>query len=83
VSGLLRLAGEVRPKVDVPPPEAQRFILAVVLIAGFFLVFGLVFLATRDVEVAKAMLTVLAGALSAIVGFYFGAKSAEEARRGG
>jgi hypothetical protein len=82
VSGLIRLAGEVKPKapVEVPPPEAQRFILAIMLLAGFFLVFGLVFFATRDVEIAKTTLTVLAGALSAVVGFYFGAKSAEAAR---
>jgi hypothetical protein len=59
------------------PKETQRFILALVLICGFFGVFAYVFHVTKDVEIAKTVLTVLAGALSSIIAFFYGSKSAE------
>ena len=69
------------PQVEVSR-EMQRFVLAVILVAGFFAVFGVVFWLSRDLEVAKTVLQMIAGAMSTAVGFYFGARSAEEAARG-
>jgi predicted neutral ceramidase superfamily lipid hydrolase len=59
------------------PRDVQRFILAIILICGFFGVFAYVFYVTKDVEIAKTVLTVLAGALSSIIAFFYGSKSAE------
>ena len=61
------------------PRELQRFIMALVLLGGFFASFTYVFYVTKDVEVAKTVLTILAGAISSVVAFFFGAKAAEEA----
>jgi hypothetical protein len=66
------------------PRETQRFIIALALIIGFFAVFAYIFHTTRDVEVAKTVLTVLSGAISTIIAFFFGVKTGErtmEARR--
>jgi hypothetical protein len=49
------------------------------LILGFLAVFAYVFHVTKDVELAKTVLTVLAGALSAVVGHFFGSKGGERA----
>jgi membrane associated rhomboid family serine protease len=59
------------------PKETQRFVLALVLICGFFGVFAYVFYATRDVDLAKSVLTILSGAISSIIAFFYGVKSAE------
>ena len=66
------------------PRETQRFVIALALIVGFFAVFAYIFHTTRDVEVAKTVLTVLSGAISTIIAFFFGVKTGEralEARR--
>jgi len=57
--------------------DVQRFILAIILICGFFAVFAYVFYATRDVDLAKSVLTILSGAISSIIAFFYGVKSAE------
>jgi membrane associated rhomboid family serine protease len=59
------------------PKETQRFVLALVLICGFFGVFAYVFYTTRDVDLAKNVLTILSGAISSIIAFFYGVKSAE------
>jgi len=62
------------------PRETQRFVIAMTLIVGFLAVFGMVFYVTRDVEVARTVLAILAGAVSAVVGYFFGSKGAEMRR---
>ena len=59
------------------PKETQRFVLALVLICGFFAVFAYVFYTTKDVDLAKSVLTILSGAISSIIAFFYGVKSAE------
>lgn len=67
------------PSTPEIPREVQRFVIAVMLILGFLAVFAYVFHVTKDVELAKTVLTVLAGALSAVVGHFFGSKGGERA----
>jgi hypothetical protein len=62
------------------PKETQRLIIALALIIGFFACFFAVLLISKDVEWAKGVLSILAGIIGTIVGFYFGSKSAEMAR---
>ena len=62
------------------PKETQRFVLALVLICGFFAVFAYVFYTTKDVDLSKSVLTILSGAISSIIAFFYGVKSAEQAR---
>jgi nucleoside recognition membrane protein YjiH len=62
------------------PREVQRFFIALALIIGFFACFFAVLLISKDVEWAKGVLSILAGIIATIVGFYFGSKSAEMAR---
>jgi hypothetical protein len=62
------------------PRETQRFILALVSVVGFLAVFSYVFYVTRDVEMARTVLTVLSGAVSSIIAFFFGVKTAEKVR---
>jgi membrane associated rhomboid family serine protease len=62
------------------PRDVQRFILAIILICGFFAVFAYVFYTTKDVDLAKSVLTILSGAISSIIAFFYGVKSAEQAR---
>jgi hypothetical protein len=57
--------------------EVQRFILALTLLGVFLTCFLTVFLITRDAEIAKTVLTVLAGALTSMVGYFFAAKTVE------
>ena len=57
------------------PRETQRLVIALVLIVGFFASFTYVFYVTRDAELARSVLTVLAGAISTIVAFFFGVKT--------
>jgi hypothetical protein len=61
------------------PRETQRFILAIILVVGFFIIFAYAFHVTKDVELVKTVMTVLSGALSAIVAFFFGVKTGERA----
>jgi hypothetical protein len=66
------------------PRETQRFILAIILVVGFLAIFAYAFHVTKDVELVKTVMTVLSGALSATVAFFFGTKTGEralEARR--
>ena len=65
-----------QPKIEFPK-ETQRFIIALTLIVGFLVIFAMVFYVTRDVETAKTVLTLLAGAVTSIVSYFFGAKSIE------
>jgi uncharacterized membrane protein YfcA len=65
-------------QVSEIPRETQRFLIAMTLIVGFFVTFILTFYFTRDVDIAKTVLAILAGAVSAIVGYFFGSKTAEE-----
>ncbi|MEM0111351.1 MAG: hypothetical protein QXK90_01150 [Candidatus Parvarchaeota archaeon] len=62
------------------PRETQRFIIALVLIAGFLASFAFIFYLTRDAELARSVLTMLAGTISAIVGYFYGSRSAEVRR---
>ena len=64
------------PKIEFPK-ETQRFIIALTLIVGFLVVFAIIFYTTRDVETAKTVLTLLAGAITSIISYFFGAKSTE------
>ena len=64
------------------PRETQRFILALVSIVGFLAVFAYVFYVTKDVEMARTVLTVLSGAVSSIIAFFFGVKTAEKVSGG-
>jgi magnesium-transporting ATPase (P-type) len=59
------------------PREMQRFILALVFVAGFLAVFIYTFHVSRDIELAKTVLTLLSGAVSSITAFFFGVKTAE------
>jgi len=61
------------------PRETQRFILAIILVVGFFAIFAYAFHVTKDVELVRTVMTVLSGALSAIVAFFFGVKTGERA----
>jgi membrane associated rhomboid family serine protease len=60
--------------------DVQRFILAIILICGFFGLFAYIFYITKDVDLAKSVLTILSGAISTIIAFFYGVKSAEQAR---
>ena len=51
-----------------------------VSVVGFLAVFAYVFYVTRDVEMARTVLTVLSGAVSSIIAFFFGVKTAEKVR---
>ena len=62
------------------PREFQRFIIALSLIFGFLGVFIYVFAVTRDIEIARTVLTFISGAVSAVVGYFFGSRSAEVSR---
>jgi type IV secretory pathway VirB3-like protein len=68
--------GETPPKIEIPR-EVQRFIIALTLVVGFLVVFAIVFLTTKDVETAKTVLTFLAGTITSVTAYFFGAKSAE------
>jgi len=58
--------------------ETQRLIIAMTLLIGFFVSFLIVFALTRDVEIGKTVLTFLAGAITSVVSFFFGVKTAEK-----
>jgi len=58
--------------------EVQRFIIAIILLVGFFACFIVVFIYTKDMETAKTVLTFLAGAVTSVVSFFFGVKTAEK-----
>jgi membrane associated rhomboid family serine protease len=62
------------------PKEMQRLTVALTIIIGFYISFLYVFYTTRDLEIARTVLSVLSGAVSAIVGYFFGAKGAEARR---
>jgi membrane associated rhomboid family serine protease len=59
------------------PKETQRFIVAMTLIIGFLASFLYIFHTTGDLEIARTVLSVLSGAVSAVIGYFFGAKSME------
>jgi hypothetical protein len=65
-------------QVPEVPKETQRFVLALVSVVGFLVVFSYVFYVTRDVEMARTVLTVLSGVVSSIIAFFFGVKTAEK-----
>lgn len=62
------------------PKETQRFILSMFFMSAFFGLTAFAFLITHDANLIERVLTLLAGALSAIIGFYFGAKTVEMRR---
>ncbi|MEM4977247.1 MAG: hypothetical protein QXT64_07985 [Desulfurococcaceae archaeon] len=62
------------------PRETQRFVIALILILGFLASFTVIFILTRDTELARSVLTMLAGTISAIVGYFYGSRSAEVRR---
>ncbi|MEM2177031.1 MAG: hypothetical protein QXN34_06865 [Archaeoglobaceae archaeon] len=59
------------------PKEMQRFIISMFFMSAFFCLTALAFFITHDTNLIERILTLLAGALSAIIGFYFGAKTVE------
>lgn len=62
------------------PKETQRITVALTVIIGFYISFLYIFHTTRDMETARTILSILAGSVSSIVGYFFGVKTAE--RRG-
>ncbi|MEM2613234.1 MAG: hypothetical protein QXO15_03285 [Nitrososphaerota archaeon] len=71
-----RLRSSEPVSVEVPR-ETQRFVIALVLILGFLASFTAIFILTRDTELARSVLAILAGVISTIIGYFFGSRSAE------